>query len=158
MRYLGAIVLGMVATAANGAATMYPVPKGASGVGHVVLAPGTAEQDHFVLDEKYPSTTAFAHYERLFAGWRPCYWSQRGWDRFGDVSGGRNEYIHQIARFWVSPKNDTSVMVTLRYTSPGSASRVEPAESRQFVVVLRHKVPNAETHLSEIEAKCEKAS
>ena len=156
MRNLGATIATVFTASALASGTMSPVPKGASEVGHVVLTPGVAEQDHFFLSEKYPGTTAHEHYERMFRGWRPCYWNQRGWNKFGDATS--NVYIHEAVRFWVNPNNDTSVMVGLRYTSPGLQPRSEPESSRQFVVLVRHIVANAEKHLAELEAKCEKAS
>jgi hypothetical protein len=135
---------------------MFPVPKSAIEPGHVVIAPGVSEQDHFWLNEKYPSSSALEHYRRIFSGWRHCVTRDEGWESFGDQSGGREKFVHQRLRHWVNSSNDVAVTLALTYTSNGLKHRVSPESDRQFVVLVRVKQPNASKTLAEMGAKCEK--
>ena len=158
MRILIAAVAILAIFPAEAAQTTYPVPKGASEVGHVALQPGAAEQDHFFLVEKYPGSSAMDHYRKVFAKWRPCYWNEREWSSFADAAGPKPQFIHRLVRHWASAANDVAVTVAIQYTSPGMASRTVPANDRQFVVVAIRKSANAEKDLAEIGAKCEKST
>jgi hypothetical protein len=137
---------------------MYPVPPGAVGVSHDVLQPKVHEQDSFWLDERFPSSSAVEHYQRIFSGWRTCYGSDRNWWSYGDRSSGEERVIHQLSRHWLNAANDTAVTVVLKYSSGGSEQRDTLDDARQFVVVLRHRQPNAEKYLAEIEVKCDKGT
>lgn len=158
MRTLITAVTMLTSLSAQGAHTAYPVPKGASEIGHVILQPGVAEQDHFFFAEKYPGSSAMDHYHRVFAKWRPCYWNEREWSSFSDLSGPKPQLIHRFVRHWASPANDIAVTVAIQYTSPGIAHQAVPANERQFVVVAIRRSTNAERDLAQIDAKCEKAT
>jgi len=158
MRFLIAAVTILVAVSAEATPTTYPVPKGASEIGHATLQAGVAEQDHFFLIEKYPGSSAMEHYRAVFAKWRPCYWKEREWSSFADAAGSAPQFVHRLVRHWVSPRNDVAVTVAIQYTSPGVAPRTVPANDSQFVVVAIRKSTDAEKNLAEIGAKCEKAT
>lgn len=156
MHRIVAIAMTVVVSTAGAVQTMYPLPSGATNVGHVALEPGTIEQDHFLVAEKYPGSSAMDHYGKVFSKWRSCYWNDRGWYSFGDASGEKPQFVHQLVRHWVSPRNDVAVTVLIRYTSTGLTYRAAPDNERQSVVVLRRKSKNAEKELGEIGATCDK--
>jgi hypothetical protein len=147
----------LVSLATLGGSMMYPVPTGAIDAVHDVLQTNVHEQDSFWLIQKYPSSTAVEHYQRVFAGWRNCYGPEREWWSFGDHSTGEDRFIHQLLRHWLNAANDTAVTVVLRYSSSGIEDRAVPDNERQFVVVLRHRQPDAEKYLNDNEVQCEKA-
>jgi hypothetical protein len=135
----------------------FAVPLGAIEPGHVTLQPGVASQDHFFLKEKYPGTSALAHYAKVFSTWQPCYWSQRGWETVADASIQPPRLIHRQVRFWVAPTNAQWVMVTMQYESPGLAERAVPVSDRQFVVVALRKAPDAHKDVALMGVKCDEA-
>ncbi len=134
---------------------MFPLPNGALESRHVALQLGVYEQDSFVLEEAYPSTSALAHYERVFAKWVSCPARPSQWESFGDVSGVQPRFHHQLMRHWVNPGNNTAVTVALRYTSTGSHVRAAPDSTRQSVTVLRLNTKNAKSSLAQIGAACD---
>jgi hypothetical protein len=140
--------------AASAAETMYPVPKGAVEVGHEVLQPGVYEEDHFLLTEQYPGTTALRHYSHIFAGWRSCHSSDDGWQSFPDASQPEKVFVHQLIRRWVNLQNDERVTLVLSYTSPGLAIRDTPASNQQFVAIVRLRQVVADKYLTEMGVKC----
>ncbi len=154
-RLAAALLLCAVPLMAAATEIMFPVPKGAKGVSHVQLGPDGGEQDYFWLDESYPSTSAIDHYSRLFAKWRPCQLPEKEWSAFGDASSDSPRFIHQLVRQWVSRSNDVAVTVLLRYSSPGLREHIVPDSNRQFVAVIRHRMPNAAQELAKTGAKCE---
>jgi hypothetical protein len=158
MRFLALLLLAAISPVfgAN-AQTMYLVPDGAMNVDHAESDPGKGAEDFFWLQEKYPGTSALAHYRRIFADWRPCV-SKKGWSSDRDVvrSGGKDEtvYIHRIMEHWVNQANDTAVTAVLTYSS----FHPEPG-SRQFVRLHRIKTKNAEQFLHErAGANCRKGA
>lgn len=159
MRHLLIAVLLTYASAVVGAsASMFPLPSGAVDVGHVVLQPGVGEQDYFWFNEPYPGTTAMDHYAKVFSKWRLCRGWNEAWSSYGDVAGGRNSFVHQLVKHWTNPSNDMAVVVALKYDSPGSTYRPKPANDRQYVAVMRYKVPDASKFLVELGIKCEKGA
>jgi hypothetical protein len=134
--------------------TMFPVPARAEEVSHVVMQPDVWEQDHFWLNETYLGASAMEHYSGLFATWRVCEWSDKGWSSFGDSSQREGRFIHQFVHYWLNDRGDTAVTVALRYTSAGAEHRARPESDRQFVAVVRYKAPDAATHLAQIGALC----
>jgi hypothetical protein len=156
MRRLVPTVAGVVAAPVIAASPMmYPVPSNAIDPGHTVIAPNVSEQDHFFLNEKYPSSSAVEHYNRVFSGWRACF-GEKQWSSFGDRSSGEERFIHQLTRHWVNAANNESVTLALRYTSPGLRHRASPDSDRQFVVLVRLKQPNASQTLKEMGVTCGK--
>jgi hypothetical protein len=133
----------------------FPMPKGAIEPGHDALQPGSAEQDHFFLTEKYPGSSALTHYAQVFSKWQSCYWPQRGWETIPDASTNPARLLHRRVRFWLAPTNDEWVMVALQYSSPGLADRAQPDTDRQFVVVSIRKTRDAKADLSLVDAKCD---
>ena len=135
---------------------MFPTPTNAIDPSHVVISPGASEQDYFWLKETNPGSSAIDHYSRVFAKWKPCRESESGWSTFGDRANGRDERVHQLTRYWVSTQNDTAVTVLLKYASPGATTtRPTPASDRQFVAVVRIKVPDAKATLAGMGIACE---
>ena len=154
-RFLIAVLASLSAPFATGADLMFAPPKGALDASHVVLQPGVVEQDHFWLNEAYPSSSAIDHYSRVFTKWRACRSTEEGWSSFGDLANGPARFVHQLTRYWASPSNDVAVTVALRYTSSGFQHRENPDNNRQLVIVLRHKWPNASAELASMGVKCE---
>jgi len=136
------------------AQAMYEVPRGALEVRHVALQPGVYEQDSFVLEEPYPSTSALEHYERVFAKWQSCSSKGSQWESFGDVSAPEPKFHHQLIRHWVNPSNNTAIIVALRYSSAGAQFRSAPDNPHQGVFVLRLKVKNAKSALAQTGVIC----
>jgi hypothetical protein len=134
---------------------MYPVPAAAIEPAHAVLQPGSVEQDYFWLNVKYPSSSAVAHYDKIFVGWRRCYSRERQWSSFRDSGSGGDHMIHQLSRSWVNRANDTAVTLLLKYTSSISA-HAGPETNRQFVALVRRLKPNAEQNLGEVGISCER--
>jgi hypothetical protein len=144
--FLGLILLSGI-TAATAAELMYPLPKGAVEIGHVAIQPHVYEEDHFRLNERFPGTSAVQHYSAIFAGWRACRGSDRGWVTFPDASGTAPQFVHQLLRFWVNAKNDEAVTLVLRYESPGLSTRDVPSSDDQFVALTRLRHIDAENQL-----------
>ena len=134
---------------------MFPVPREARRPSHVVLQPGSADQDYFWLKAAYPATPALDHYTNLFAKWLPCKPWKAGWWSFGDMQKGL--FFHQFLRHWVSADNKQAVTVLFQYTSPGIENRPYPDSDNQFVAVMRHRVPDAAAYLAEIKVECPNA-
>jgi hypothetical protein len=160
MRYLAfaaAVLLG-ASTAISAATPMFPLPSGAIDPGHVVLQPGVGEQDYFWINEKYPGTTAMDHYSKLFSKWHLCRGWNEAWSSYVDRTGGKNTFVHQLVRHWTNPSNDMAIVVAAKYDSPGSVYRTTPDNERQYVAVMRYKVPDASKFLVELGVKCEKGT
>ncbi|WP_207907336.1 hypothetical protein [Paucimonas lemoignei] len=113
-----------------------------------------AEQDYFWMNTPYPSETALAHYNAIFAKWTSCKGSEYGWTSFGDLSGNESKFIHRQIKYWVNARNNQAVTLQLQYKSQGAVYRNVPDNDRQFVVVLRHKTPNAKAFLKEVGVEC----
>lgn len=136
---------------------MFPVPPGADKPSHVVLSPGVAEQDYFWLNAVYPETPALSHYAKVFANWLQCKPWEPEWWGYGDSANGANQYLHQFTRHWITPDNRQAVTLLFQYTSAGTAYRKRPDNDRQFVALLRHRVPDATAFLADIKVECPKA-
>jgi len=87
LRSLAAVLLLTFALSAH-AQAMFPVPTGALELRHVAMQPGVYEQDSFVLDQPYPSTSALEHYERVFSKWQSCSSNGKKWQTFGGAVCG----------------------------------------------------------------------
>jgi hypothetical protein len=135
---------------------MFPVPAAAEKPQHVVMSPGTYEQDYFWIKAQYPATPALSHYEKIFAKWRKCRGKQEGWDGYGDISGTDPRYVHNFLRYWVSLKNDRAVTLLFQYQSKGVDYRKRPDDDKQFVALIQHWTPNAEKFFADIHVQCEK--
>ena len=133
---------------------MFPVAKSAEQLGHVVLQPSIAEQDHYSVNAEFPSTTVLDHYDKVFAKWVSCKTADSGWISYGDLSSGSGRFIHNNVKYWVSKDNKTAITVFLRYESKRDFDRLRPDNNRQFVGVLRHRVDDARGFLSAFHAKC----
>ena len=154
------ILIALLSAQAAGASdkkTMFPVPPGAEMPAHVVLSPRIAEQDYFWMKAEYPATPALEHYAKLFASWRQCGSPEKGWDGYGDLSDGQNRYLHNFARYWISPTNDRAVTVLFQYQSPGVDTRRRPENDNQFIAVIQHRVRDAAAHFASIDVRCPKA-
>lgn len=144
------------------AATMFEVPAGATGTAHVVVRPGLEEEDHFVLKETYPASSAVDHYSRILQSWRPCTSPRSQWSVFGDVSGGKEQTIYELSRHWVNATDDTALILVLKYTSAGikkrphSNTNTNPDNDQQYVVLIRYKGKNASRQFSEMGLTCQK--
>ncbi len=136
---------------------MFPLPKGAIEPAHVVLQAGIGEQDYFWFQEKYPGVAVMKHYASHFSTWRLCRGWDEAWSTYADTSRADHTFVHQLVRHWTSPSNDTEVTVAIKYDSPGIARRDLPASDRQYVAVIRHKVPDAQKFLAELGVKCNKS-
>jgi hypothetical protein len=153
-----AVTVGLiVANAAVAAPTMFPIPTGAEKPGHVVLSPGTAEQDYFFMKAQFPETPALSHYAKIFADWVPCKPWAPDWDGYGDAANGANRYVHHFVRYWITTDNLQAVTLLFQYQSPGTAFRRRPDNDNQFVAVIRHRVPDAKVFLAELKVECPKA-
>jgi hypothetical protein len=157
MRRAAAIVGLVVVSIAMAAQTMFPIPSDAEKAGHVVLSPGTAEQDYFFIKAQFPETPALPHYAKIFADWVPCKPSSPDWDGYGDAANGANRYTHNFVRYWITADNRQAVTLLFQYYSPGTASRRRPDNDNQFVAVIRHLVPDAKAFLAELKVDCSKA-
>lgn len=148
------VVIALFTCTAYAQPSMFPLPKGAAKPSHVVIAPGVSEQDYFWLNEAYPSSSALDHYARVFAKWRPCHQREMGWSGFGDVSGGRDEYVHQRMRHWVNAADDVAITLALRYTSQGATFHRAPDNDEQYVALIRMKQPNASATFAKMGVTC----
>jgi hypothetical protein len=155
-RLIGAVALA-APILAFGASTMFPLPKNAVDVHHVVISPEVSEEDYFWVSEKYPASSAIDHYKRVFSKWRSCNGMEKNdWALFGDWSKGEGQFIHQRMLQWVNAADDTAVTVIAKYTSAGHTYRITPDDDRQFVAVLRFRQSNASQMLKEMNVTCEK--
>ncbi len=150
------IVVALLAGSANAdaAETVFPVPKTAYDVKHIVLKDTGTKQDYYKIKLAYPSMEVVAHYRTLFPGWWECS-NKRGWESFGDSANGKNEYVHQLIYHWVAPSNDKIVTLGLRYVSPGLESRQKPETNEQLVfVLLNEPVENAKAETEQTGLVC----
>lgn len=139
------VLIAFLANAGNAGATntIFPLPKAAYDIRHVVIESTGTRQDFFKVKLAYPSMEVVTHYRALFAGWSECS-NKRGWESFGDTANNKQEYIHQLIYEWVPPSNDKVVTLGLRYVSPGIATRQTPSTNEQLVfVLLNEPLPNA---------------
>ena len=137
----------------------YALPKGARDVEHSALQPKVREQVAFWIQEGFPSTSAVQHYERVFAGWTPCQKDgDTDWYSFPDARDGHQTFVHELARFWVSPNNGTAISLFLRYESQREPSGGKPDNSRQVVYLVQHRSTNARKQLSEVGVTCDKGT
>lgn len=136
---------------------MFPVPPGAEKPSHVVLSAGVAEQDYFWLKASYPETPALDHYAKVFADWVSCKSWEPKWFGYGDSANGASRYLHQFSRHWIARDNRRAVSLLFQYESPGTAYRNRPDNDRQFVGLIRHRVPDAAAFFADIKVECPKA-
>lgn len=149
-----AIALLVSCTNTDTTQTMFPVPKTAYDVKHVVLKDIGTKQDYYKIKLAYPSMEVVAHYRALFSGWLECS-NKRGWESFGDSTNGKNEYVHQLIYHWVAPNNDKIVTLGLRYISPGVESRQTPVTNEQKVFVLVNEpIENAKAEAEKMGSEC----
>jgi hypothetical protein len=137
----------------------YPLPSGARDVEHSAIQAKANEQVAFWIQETFPSTSVVQHYERIFAGWPSC--RQKGggaWQSFPDSSRGPQVFVHEFARYWVSPNNSTAISLLLRYESERELSGGKPDNSRQVVYLAQYRTTDARKHFSEIGASCDKGT
>jgi hypothetical protein len=147
-----ALFAGVAST--DAAETMFPVPKAAYDVKHVVLKDVGTKQDYYKVRLAYPSMEVVEHYRALFHGWWECS-NKRGWESFGDLANGKNEYVHQLIYAWVAPSNDKIVTLGLRYVSPGLESRPKSITNEQLVfVLLNEPVENAKAETEQTGLVC----
>jgi hypothetical protein len=73
------------------------------------------------------------------AAWRACDPEEKDWQTFV-VKGN---LAHQRDRHWVNDRDDTTVMVSMRYTSNGPRERAKPDTERLSVIVSRDSTPQA---------------
>jgi hypothetical protein len=133
---------------------MYPLPSDATDFRHVAIQPGAYEQDTFVLSEPYPSVLALDHYRRVFVGWTECDYGGADWIEFEDASGSERRRVQQRARAWLSPTNDTLVIVALRYVHPLGDTVAGGAGSPQIVDLVRRTTRDAASDLKELGVTC----
>lgn len=134
--------------------TLFPVPKTAYDVKHVVLKDTGTKQDYYKIKLAYPSMKVVDHYRGLFPGWLECS-NKRGWESFGDSSNGKNEFVHQLIYHWVAPNNDKIVILALRYISSGIESRQTPVTNEQQVFLLVNEpVENAKAEAEKTGSVC----
>jgi hypothetical protein len=136
---------------------MFPVPSGAESPSHVVLSPGVGEEDYFWLKAPFPETPALPHYSKVFSDWVECKSWTAGWDGHGDASNEAKRYVHRFARHWISKENDRAITLLFQYESAGLDFRQRPDNDKQFVAVIRYKVPDAAAYFSEVKIDCTKA-
>jgi hypothetical protein len=151
---LGGLIALLASSVAMTAETMFPVPQGATEIGHVVLQPGADEEDHFFLTERYPGAPAVKHYSAFFSQWSSCDASKVGWDSFADASRPEPRFVHQLARYWVNQRNNVAVILVLRYESPGLTTQMVPSSDRQFVAVMRLRHHDVAKELAGIGVRC----
>jgi hypothetical protein len=133
---------------------MYPLPSDAADFRHTAIQPGAYEQDSFVLSEPYPSASALDHYRRVFSDWIECDYGGADWIEFEDASGGERRRVQQRARAWLSPTNESFVIVALRYVRPLGGAAAVPGGSPQNVDLVRRTTRDAAAELKELGATC----
>jgi hypothetical protein len=133
---------------------MYPLPSDAAEFRHTAIQPGAYEQDSFVLSEPYPSASALDHYRRVFSDWTECDYGGADWIEFEDASGGERRRVQQRARAWLSPTNESFVIVALRYVHPLGGAAAVPGGSPQNVDLVRRTTRDAAAELKELGATC----
>jgi hypothetical protein len=144
-------------TSAETNTMMFPVPPGAESPSHIALSPGVGEQDYFWLNAPFPETPALPHYSQIFSDWVECKPWRPGWDGYGDASNEAKRYVHRFARHWISKANDHAITLLFQYESPGLDFRQRPDNDKQFVAVIKYKVPDAGAFFSEVKIACAKA-
>ena len=151
-KLIQALVLAAFLTNAGNAVatdTIFPLPRAAYDVRHVVIENTGTRQDYYKVKLAYPSMEVVAHYRALFAGWSECS-NKHGWESFGDPANNKKEYIHQLVYEWVPPSNDKVVTLGLRYVSPGIETRQTPSSNEQLVfVLLNEPLPNAKAEMEQ---------
>ena len=149
-----AVALLVSSLVVDAADTMFPVPKTAYDVKHVVLKDIGTKQDYYKIKLAYPSMEVVAHYRAMFSGWLECS-NKRDWESFGDSANGKNEFVHQLIYHWVAPSNDKIVTLGLRYISPGIESRRTPVTNEQLVFLLINEpVENAKAEAEQMGSVC----
>jgi hypothetical protein len=132
----------------------YPVPPGAKDQHHVRLSDTGGEQDYFAIVQVYPSTSVLDHYRNVFAQWTECKPAEPGWQSFGDVSGTKPRFVHQLLREWVRSDNKSVVTLGVMYYSEGSQHRVRPDSDTQRVVLIEYEVPDGRAAAEYLGYKC----
>ena len=153
MRILLLIVLVLLNEGLSAAPSRYPVPNGAIEVQHVRLADTGGEQDFFKIELKYPSTSVLDHYRNVFSRWGECK-PKGAWQSFGDLTGNKPLFVHQLLWEWVSADNRSVATLAIRYYSDGVQYRAQPDIDTQHVVLIEYKVPDARAMAKELGYQC----
>jgi hypothetical protein len=133
---------------------LFPVPTNAMAPEHGVLQPSVAEQDYFWVDEKYPASSALAHYRKVLSNWLECSGPSTDWSSYGDLSKDDERFVHARSAYWVSGDNDAAVVFLAKYESKGISWRNKPDNDNQFVAVVEYRVPNAREFLADLKVSC----
>lgn len=130
----------------------YSMPQGAQHQQHVRLS-NMGEQDYFEISRPYPSTYVLDHYRKVFKRWTECK-PEETWRSFGDVSGSKPRFIHQLVREWLRSDNHSVVTLAIRYYSTGAQHRALPDDDIQHVVLIEYEVPDAKAMAEQRGYKC----
>ena len=136
---------------------MYPLPPSARDPEHHSLQPGIWEQDSFWMEEAYPATSVVDYYGHLFVGWLPCRRDGNEWQSYEDLRSGDSVLVHEFVTGWISSTNDTAVTLILRYESLEHVGTT-PNHEQQVVYLIRFRMLDARSHLSELGVTCAKGT
>ena len=153
MRALAFLCLAALSGQSIAAETRYPVPDGATSVKHVRLADTAGEQDYFEIKLAYPSTSVLEHYRKVFSHWTQCKPNEL-WQSFGDLSGPKPRFVHQLLWEWVSADNRSVVTLGVFYHSDGVQHRAKPDGDTQHVVLIEYMVPDARAMAAQLGYRC----
>jgi hypothetical protein len=133
---------------------MYPVPRDAADFRHTAIQPGVYEQDSFAVAEPYPAASALDHYRRVLSDWIECDYGGPDWTEIEDWSGGERRRVQQRSKAWLSPKNDTFVIVALMYVHHLDDPVVRSREMPQQVYLTRRTTADAADELKGLGVTC----
>ena len=138
------VIAAAAAVAAIAAEPMFAFPAGAFDIRQKRFPDW--QTDAFLLRVPYPAPSVQEHFEAALAGWRRCKGDEEGWRSF--VVDKRR--VHQLDRQWINAADDTTVVVSMRYTSKGPTPREQPDTDRLSVVVSRHEETAAQLYRADV--------
>ena len=135
--------------------TLLTVPSEAKQLIQLFILDGRAYQTSFTLKTPYPATPALDHYsQQLAEPWTRCEWIPK-WERFLDGTVNPVQTVHQHGTVWINPEQRRSLMLAMRYLSPGKSAG-NPRNENQHVIVVEYFDQDVKELVSLLKLKCPK--
>jgi hypothetical protein len=130
-----------------------PVFPGAIDVREHSLSAINSHQVSYQLKASYPNEDALEFYKNsLSEKWVLC--NGKGWQSFGDISGKKPIFIHQLLAYWANREKGSLIMLALMYESSGSEYRQIPESDIQKVLVIEYKSESLGEEISRLGLEC----
>jgi hypothetical protein len=153
---IASIVLAMAsaACAPREEPTRVPPPSGAIDVREVDFQGGSGHQTDFILRLKYPTNSALDYYSKaLPKPWQRCDWSGPEWESFLDGTVSPEQRVHQQLHMWINRSAHRTLMLAMRYRSPGECAPV-PTNDQQHVIVAEYFGADVDETISKLKLQC----